>query len=244
MLWGTINKARVDRFSGLDRLGNKGGILYIVSTPIGNYKDITLRALDVLRCADFVISEEYKQGSTLLKKLGIGEKEIFSLNEHNEKDLTPEIIQLLTAGKQAALISDCGTPAFADPGTLLIEKCLKSGIPVRSVPGPSSLMAAISLSPLAMDEFYFAGFLPRKRQARQSKLRNLEKLRIPVILMDTPYRLEKSLQEIIDHFGKRKLVTLAVNLTKPDEGLFHGPVVDVLSQIKNRKAEFILILHP
>ncbi len=220
------------------------GCLFIVSTPIGNYRDITLRALDVLAEVDAIIIEEYRQGSTLLKKLGIAEKELILLNEHNEKEDSKMIAKELIQGKRYALISDCGTPAFADPGTELIRLSMTNGLPVIPVPGPSSLMAAISLSPLPLEEFYFVGFLPRKKEIRFQKLNTLKKMRIPIILMDAPYRLSRLLSEVIAAFGKACMITLAYNLTLPGENVLHDSAEHVLQKMKDKKGEFILIVHP
>jgi 16S rRNA (cytidine1402-2'-O)-methyltransferase len=219
------------------------GKLLIVATPIGNYGDISLRALEVLKTADVIACEEFREGSTLLKKLGIGEKKLTILNEHNDKEGTEEIIQTLLSGQNIALISDCGTPAFADPGTNLVKRCLEYSIPVSSIPGASSLMTAISLSPLPLKEFYFAGFLPRAESERREKLAYLKSLRIPAILMDTPYRMGKLLNEITMAFGKNRLVTLAVDLTMPAESLLHGSVEEISKKVKDRKGEFILIVY-
>lgn len=220
------------------------GCLFIVSTPIGDYRDITLRAIDVLDEVDAVICEEYRTGSTLLKKLDLAGKELIQLNEHNEKESSLMIAEELNQGKRYALISDCGTPAFADPGTRLIRRCMVNGVPVIPVPGPSSLMAAISLSPLPLGEFYFAGFLPRKKEIRIRKLSNLNKIRIPVILMDAPYRLSRLLEEVIDTYGKARMVTLAFNLTLPGEKLLHDKAGNIFQQMKDKKGEFVLIVHP
>ena len=220
------------------------GCLFVVSTPIGNYRDITLRALDVLAEVDAIIIEEYRQGSTLLKKLGIAEKELILLNEHNEKEDSKMIAKELIQGKRYALISDCGTPAFADPGTELIRLSMTNGLPVIPVPGPSSLMAAISLSPLPLEEFYFVGFLPRKKEIRFQKLNTLKKMRIPIILMDAPYRLSRLLSEVIAAFGKACMITLAFNLTLPGEKVLHDSAEHVLQKMKDKKGEFILIVHP
>lgn len=221
----------------------KQGKLFIVATPIGNYGDISSRAMETLKSADAVACEEFREGSTLLKKLGIGEKKLMILNEHNEKEGTEEIFQALLSGQTVALVSDCGTPAFADPGTVLVKRCVEYDISVSSVPGASSLMAAISLSPLPLKEFYFAGFLPRGESERRDKLAFLKKLRIPIVLMDTPYRLGKLINEIGSSFGRNRQVTLAVDLTMPSESLFHGPVGEILKKVKERKGEFILIVY-
>ena len=221
----------------------KLGSLYIVSTPIGNYRDITLRALDVLKAVDAVVCEEYRQGSTLLKKLELPKKELMLLNEHNEQEMAAEIAQILLNGKDLALISDCGTPAFADPGTHLIQLATEYQIPVIPVPGASSLMTILAVSPLPMEEFYFAGFLPRKSELRKPRLYKLSKMRIPVILMDTPYRLGKLLVEVRQAFGKNRTITLALDLTLSSEKIYHGAVNDIIPQVGNRKSEFMLIVH-
>ena len=216
------------------------GCLFIVSTPIGNYRDITLRAMNVLAEVDAVISEEYRQGSTLLKKLGITEKELILLNEHNEKADSLMIAEELALGKRYALISDCGTPAFADPGTELIRLSMEKGIPVIPVPGPSSLMAAISLSPLPLEEFYFIGFLPRKKEIRHKKLSTLKEMRVPIRLMDAPYRLSRLLSEVITAFGRTRMITLAFNLTLSGEKVLHDTAEHILQKMNDKKGEFIL----
>ena len=224
-------------------MAQKTGKLFIISTPIGNYRDITLRAMDILSDADAVICEEYRQGSTTLKKIGIEKKELILLNEHSEEEESEQIARELLLGKTYALISDCGTPAFADPGTTLVRTCLEYGIKVIPVPGPSSLMAAISISPLPLDEFYFAGFLPRKTDARKKQLLRLRNMQTSLVIMESPYRLGKLLDEISSVFGKSQLITLAYNLTMKGERIFHDSVSEVQKIIRDRKGEFVLIIH-
>lgn len=219
------------------------GKLYLVSTPIGNYRDITLRAIDVLEKADAVICEEFRQGSTTLKKVGVGKKDLIQLNEHNEEEESESIAREILMGKTYALISDCGTPVFADPGTRLVRTCIDYSIPVVPVPGPSSVVAALSVSPLPMEEFYFVGFLPRKTDVRKQHLQRLRNLQISLVIMESPYRLVKILQELTQVFGKGQLVTLAYNLTMPGEHIYHGSVSEIQKVIKDKKGEFVLILH-
>ena len=221
----------------------KLGCLYIVSTPIGDFRDITLRALEVLREADIVVCEEFRQGSTLLKKLDLPRKELLQLNEHNESEKAGELIKLLLEGKNLALISDCGTPAFADPGTYLIGQAIDYQIPVKPIPGVSSLMTLISISPQPLKEFYFAGFLPRRTESRKPRLDALKRMQVPIILMDTPYRLNKLLEEVKAAFGKGRMVTLAMDLTMATEKIIHAPVGEVIRQAGSRKSEFMLIVH-
>lgn len=219
------------------------GCLYIVATPIGNYRDITLRALDVLREVDAVICEDYRLGSTLLKKLDVPAKEMLLLNEHNEKEKAAEIAMQLVQGSRFALISDCGTPAFADPGTYLIQKALEFQVPVIPIPGASSLMALLSVSPLPVNQFFFAGFPPRQTEARLARLNTLAKMNVPLVLMDTPYRLEKLLAEVKRAFGKHRTITLALDLTLESEKILHGSVDEISRQIGSRKCEFMLLIH-
>ncbi len=221
----------------------KQGILYIVATPIGNYQDITLRAINTLRSASAVVCEELRLGSTLLKKIGIEQKEILTLNEHNEDEQTGMLIIRLHQGDSLALISDCGTPTFADPGARLLEEAIQQEIQVVPIPGPSSLMSTLSVSPIPLNEFIFAGFLPRKDPERISKLRNLQSIRMPLVLMDTPYRLGKLLEEVETVFGKNRQVTLAIDLTLHSELVLHGSLAEIRQRIQARKGEFVLVVH-
>lgn len=234
-----IRKKSPDVFDCMKKLGQ----LFVVATPIGNWGDITQRAKDVLNAVDLVVCEQHRVGSTLLKKAAIQKKELLELNEHNEKEQTPYILSLLLEGEDIALTSDCGTPAFADPGSACISQAMQYGIRVIPVPGPSSLMAAISVSPIALKEFVFVGFLPRKNDQRLAKLKQCREMKKPLILMDTPYRLERVVSEVVSIFGKKQLVTLAFNLTQTDEQILHGTVHEISNQLKTRKGEFVLIVH-
>lgn len=218
------------------------GHLYIVATPIGNPRDITLRALDVLQEVDAVICEEYREGSTLLKKLGIT-KEIIEINEHNETDQAPQVLQRLLLQQSMALISDCGTPVFADPGATLIKLLVDSGVPVVPIPGPSSLMATLSILDVKLDRFIYAGFLPRDRGERRKALKHLRTTRFPVILMDAPYRLAALLTDLEEVYGGGAIITLAMDLTLPGEAIFRGTIGEAIKQLSQRKSEFVLILH-
>jgi len=218
--------------------------LYIVATPIGNLGDITLRALEVLQQVNIILCEEMREGTSLLKKLDIPVKEIIALNEHNETEKVPELVQrVLVSGETLALISDCGTPVFSDPGSFLIQQASDMGIPVVPVPGPSSLMAALSVLDFKPEKFIFAGFLSRIPEERKRELMRYRSLRMPVVLMDTPYRLFALLQDVASTFGKGHQVTVAADLTQPREKIYRGPVSEVIQQVAERKAEFIMIIH-
>ena len=218
------------------------GVLYIVATPIGNPRDITLRALDVLQEVDAVVCEEFREGSTLLKKLDI-QKEIILVNEHNESEQAPLIAERLRQNQAMALISDCGTPVFADPGATLIRRLVEEGIQVVPVPGPSSLMAALSVLDSKLDRFIYAGFLPRDRAERRKALKALRVTRYPIVLMDAPYRLAPLLEDLEDVYGGGANVTLALDLTLPGESILRGTISEVKRSAGQRKSEFVLIVH-
>ncbi len=219
------------------------GILYVVATPIGNWQDITLRALEILKKVDLIVCEELREGSTLLRRLNIQGKELFSLNEHNEQEETPNLITRLAKGEKIALISDCGTPVFADPGHYLIEQAAMFDMEVIPIPGASSLMSTLSILDFHLEQFYFAGFLPREKSERQRALNSLRSMNVPIVLMDTPYRLVKLLEEVGRLFGKNRRITLATNITMENEKYYRGTIADVSREIQQKKAEFILVVH-
>jgi 16S rRNA (cytidine1402-2'-O)-methyltransferase len=221
---------------------SKVGTLYVVATPIGNSKDITLRALDILKKVDVIICEEYRQGARLLHKLGV-ENDLLTLNEHNEAQEAKNIFKRLQKGETMALISDAGTPVFADPGGHLLRLIYQGGIAISPIPGPSSLMTALSLCDFPIDRFYFAGFPPRKSPAREAFLSRLKNIPDPIILMDTPYRLTKLLTEVKNIFGAEQDLLLACDLTLRKEAVFRGSVKEVLLKVSGQKREFIMILN-
>ena len=220
----------------------KPGKLYIVATPIGNPKDITIRALDVLKKVDAVICEEFRQGSRLLHKLDI-ENELIPLNEHNEAEEAQNIMARLAKGETMAIISDAGTPVFADPGQHLLELLYQMKIPVSPVPGPASLTTALSLCDFSIERFVFAGFPPRKSEQREGFLAKYRNESVPVVLMDTPYRLTKLLEEVAAIFGKKQDILLACDMTLKKEAIFRGSVSEILPKVSGQKREFILILN-
>ena len=166
--------------------------LSIVSTPIGNLDDITLRAIESLRKADVIIGEEYREVTTLLKRLDIPKPQLELLNEHSKEDDLQELLKLCLE-KNVALVSDCGTPGFCDPGAHLVKLCRDHGLDVKPVPGASSLMALLAVSGRKLQSFYFRGFLPAKKELRQSALKEVAKDSRNQVIMYTPYRLSKLL---------------------------------------------------
>ena len=217
--------------------------LYIVSTPIGNYEDITLRALRIFIECDFIICEELKEARRLLSNYKI-EKELFPLNEHNENESANELILKLLEGKTAVLISDCGTPLFSDPGHLLVDLALQNRIEVIPIPGVSSLLTALVGSGLDFEKFYYYGWLSPKKDIRRKQLLDLRKRRETIVLMDTPYRLKTLLEDIVKLLGPNILCVLAFELTKEKEKFYRGNAQNILSAVEreNLKGEFVLIL--
>ena len=220
----------------------KTGKLYIVATPIGHPKDITLRALEILKKVDAVICEEIRLGNRLLNTLHI-ENELLALNEHNETREAQNIAFRIAQGETMAIISDAGTPVFADPGQQLIKLLYQMDVPVSPIPGPSSLMAALSLCDFSIDRFIFAGFPPRKSPERESFLQKYVGQTTPLILMDTPYRLTKLLTEVQSLFGKGTDILLACDMTQKKETVFRGSIQEILPKVSGQKREFILILN-
>jgi len=219
------------------------GNLYIVATPIGNPLDITLRALEVLRSVDAVICEDRREGSKLAKNIGVDIKEWIEINEHNEADSGNYIQDLLIHGTNLALISDCGTPVFSDPGAKIIERALGLGANIIPIPGASSLMTALSIMDIPLPTFHFAGFLPRQPVKRQKTMDQLRKLNIPIIIMDTPYRLNAVIKDAIRSFGSIKNSVLACDLTMPNEKIYRGTLGEIGKMVNGKKVEFILIIY-
>lgn len=220
------------------------GILYLVSTPIGNYDDITFRALKVLREVDVIVCEERKEGASLLHHYKI-EKQLETLNEHNETAASSIILGWLKDGKSIALISDAGTPVFADPGQVLIRKAIDNKIRIIPIPGASSLMPALIVSGFPIKEFVFIGFLPQKRERRLTALNQLKREKRTMVIMDAPYRLTQLLRDMADVFGDTKQVCVALDLTMPTEQIYHGTASLLYYKFlkDKKKGEFVVVLE-
>ncbi len=190
-------------------------MLYIVSTPIGNLGDITLRALETLKLVDMIAAEDTRHTGQLLKHFGIS-KPLTSFFTHNEQSKTDYIVGLLKEGKKVALVSDAGTPGIADPGFPLIRAVKEAGLPICVIPGPCAAIAGLSLSGLPNHEFVFMGFLPVKSGQRKKKLEESKAIGKTTIFYESPHRIDKTLQEILDVLGDID-VTIARELTKTFE---------------------------
>ncbi len=221
------------------------GILYLVATPIGNFDDITLRALNLLKEADVIVCEERKDGQRLLAHYGIPQKAVETLNEHNEAAAAFHIIEYLRGGKNVALISDAGTPVFSDPGQELVGKAIEAGIDVVPVPGASSLLPALIVSGFTIGSFLFYGFPSPKSQRRVAELRQLRNERRVMVFMDTPYRLVALLKDLAEVFGNERRVCVSYNLTMPDEKIYRGTASELyrIFEKKNLKGEFVAVVE-
>lgn len=219
------------------------GTLFIVTTHIGNIDDLSFRARRVLSECDVVVCEELKPARQLLKQLGLF-KELVQINEHNEKENTALVIELLNSGKNCCLISDTGAPIFSDPGNFLLNEVYNSGIQVSFVPGPDSLIPSLIISGFDVSKFYFAGWLSPKAEERIKQLKNLLKIEKTIALMDTPYRLKPLLQDIKKVFGPNKKISIACDLTTENEMIIRGRIDEVLKKVeeKNLKCEFVVII--
>ncbi|MDI6767255.1 MAG: 16S rRNA (cytidine(1402)-2'-O)-methyltransferase [Bacteroidota bacterium] len=220
------------------------GTLYLVASPIGNYDDITFRALRILKESDVIVYEERREGERLLSRYDISEKSIELLNEHNEKEISIQIIDYLKDGKQVAIISDAGTPVFSDPGQFLVKKAIEQNINIVPIPGPSSLIPALVLSGFPIHEFLFYGFLSPKREERMKELIVLRDEYRTVAFMETPYRLLPLLKDFVEVFGNDRRVVIAFNLTMPDEQIFRGTPLELYEKFeKNKiKGEFVVLV--
>jgi 16S rRNA (cytidine1402-2'-O)-methyltransferase len=216
--------------------------LYIVPTPIGNLEDITLRAINVLKSVDVVLAEDTRTSGTLLKHLGIS-KPMHSYHIHNEHQTVTRVVERILKGESMALVSDAGTPAVSDPGFLLVRECIKQGIVVECLPGPTAFVPALVNSGLPSDRFTFEGFLPHKK-GRQTRLQNLVEEERTMIFYESPHRLIKALQQFAEYFGADRQVCVSRELTKIFEENVRGTVEEVIAYFSEKtvKGEIVIIL--
>ncbi len=215
--------------------------LYLVSTPIGNLKDITLRAIDTLSSVDVIACEDTRKTGLLLKKLEIkNNPQLLSYYEENELKRIPEIISLLKSEKSVALVSNAGTPTISDPGFKLVRECIKEGIKIEAIPGASAILSALVISGLSTNKFIFLGFLPKKEGKRKKILEKLEK-DVTTIVYVSPYRLIKRLEELKSLFGDIEVVVCR-ELTKIYEEVKRDRISDLLSYFGKKKIKGELTL--
>lgn len=211
----------------------KTGKLMVVGTPIGNLEDITLRAIKVLRRVDLIAAEDTRKARRLLARYR-AKVPLTSLFEHNEPAKKEALVKRLVEGHTIALISEAGTPAVSDPGFRLVKRAVEEGIKVIPVPGASAHLAALVVSGLPTDSFHFFGFLPPKGAKRKKRLEEIATLRGTVILYESPHRLLRTLQDLQDCCGDRRIV-VARELTKLYEEVMRGSIGEVLGELEGRK---------
>ncbi|MEJ7683784.1 MAG: 16S rRNA (cytidine(1402)-2'-O)-methyltransferase [Segetibacter sp.] len=218
-------------------------MLYIVPTPLGNLKDITLRALEVLKSVDVILAEDTRTSSKLLQHYGIS-KPISPYHQHNEHKIVQHITEQLLAGKTFALITDAGTPAISDPGFLLVRECAKHDIKVETLPGATAFVPALVNSGLPVNRFTFEGFLPLKK-GRQTLLKKLAEEERTMVFYESPMRLVKTLEEFIEYFGAERQCCVSRELTKIFEENKHGSLHEVCNHFreKNVKGEIVIVLQ-
>lgn len=218
--------------------------LYIVSTPIGNLKDITFRAIETMKLSDFIIAEDTRVTQNLLNHYKI-ETKLISYHKFNERERRDSIIDMLKSGKTVSLVTDAGTPLVSDPGYVITKACIENGIEVEAIPGPSSVLSALLLSGFDPSRFYFYGFLSRKGGERKQEILGLAKTGCPVVLFEAPGRVKGTLSEIRGELGDIK-VAIVKELTKVYEKVIRGTISEVMPQLIDEiiKGEFVLVLDP
>ncbi len=208
-----------------DQSMNDVGTLYVVATPIGNLRDITLRALDVLKTADLVAAEDTRNTAHLLGHFGISVKQV-ALHEHNERVAAPRIIAALQEGKTVALVSDAGTPGISDPGAILVQAVRAAGLPVVPLPGPNAAICALSAAGREEARFLFYGFLSSKAGTRRKELESLRELPYTIAFYEAPHRIVETVEDILKIFGSERDIIFARELTKLYENIHACKLAD------------------
>ncbi len=220
------------------------GTLYLVATPIGNLEDLSPRALRILREVDLVAAEDTRHSRKLFNHYGISTP-LTSYFQHNEAAKGQQLVQNLLDGKNVALISDAGTPAISDPGCLLVQSCHEAGIPVSAIPGPSALIAALSMAGLPTERFAFEGFLPAKTHARCQLLRSLQQEMRTLVFYEAPHRLAAALRDVRAELGDERSVAVVRELTKVHEELFRGTAAEACAHFAGKvRGEIVLLIGP
>lgn len=222
------------------------GSLYIVATPIGNLRDITLRALDILKTVDIVAAEDTRVTQGLLNAYSL-QKKLFALHEHNEREASERLIAELSAGKSVAYVSDAGTPGVSDPGAHLARRAREAELPVFAIPGPSAVATALSVAGVGEGHWLFYGFLPNKAAARRKALEGLKSLPYALAFYEAPHRVRECIADLTAVFGGAREIAIARELTKLFEQVHVCPLGEAeawLSADENRcRGEFVLIVQ-
>ncbi|MEX0603606.1 MAG: 16S rRNA (cytidine(1402)-2'-O)-methyltransferase [Marinobacter sp.] len=232
--------------SDSSRVPKNAGVLYIVATPIGNLDDLSLRAIDTLKKVDVVAAEDTRHSRRLLQHLGL-QKTMLALHDHNERERTEGVLDLLEKGSSIALVSDAGTPLISDPGYVLVKEARIRGLVVTPIPGACALVAALSAAGLPTDRFRFEGFLPAKRVARRAALEALKYEMATLVFYESPHRILETAAEIAAAFGADRDVVFGREMTKTFETFYAGAAGDVSSRLAADpyavKGEFVVMVH-
>jgi len=229
-------------YSSSNKMNASRGVLFIVATPIGNLGDITVRALEILKSVDLIAAEDTRTTKILLDHFEI-KKPIISFYSYNEQRRVPDLIDKLEQGQSIALVSDAGTPGISDPAYSIVRAAIDADVPVVPIPGPTAFVAALVVSGLSADAFVFEGFLPAKK-GRQTMLKRLAKEERTVILYESPHKVLRTLADIQQYFGDRR-IAVARELTKKFEEVLRGSVSSVLEHFSSRniKGEFVIVIE-
>lgn len=217
------------------------GTLHLVSTPIGNLSDISARAIEVLARADLICCEDTRHSGRLLQHLAIEARRLAVCNEHTERDLVDEVVDLLASGHSVALISDAGTPALSDPGGRLVAAVADAGHQVEAVPGASALLAALVVSGLDSTRFTFEGFLPRSGRDREERLAEVSASAVTVVIYEAPHRLERTLADLGAVCGGERRVSVSRELTKMHEETLRGTLDSI--DVGTPRGEYVIVLE-
>lgn len=220
------------------------GTLHVVGTPIGNLGDLSLRAREVLGAVDVIAAEDTRRTRRLLSSIGV-KASIIAFHDHNESERTPVLLARLRDGESIALVSDAGMPLISDPGLRLVRAALADGIPVASVPGPSAVSAALSVSGMPTDRFVFEGFLPRRARQRAARLDALRDERRTMVFFESVHRLRDTLPLLAEHFGGQRDAAIARELTKIHERVYKGSLAELNTRLGDGiplLGEFVIVV--
>lgn len=218
------------------------GKLFVVPTPVGNLEDMTFRAIKTLKEVDFILAEDTRTSSVLLKHFDI-HKEMFSHHKFNEHQTTERVVRRILGGADAALISDAGTPAISDPGFMIVRECARNGIEVITLPGPTAFVPAVVTSALPNDRFAFEGFLPQKK-GRNSRLQELATEKRTMIFYESPFRVRKTLEQFAEVFGSERPAATCREISKIHEQCVRGTLAELIQYYAENepKGEFVMLV--
>jgi len=227
----------------MEGVSNMAGEIYLVATPIGNLEDITIRALNTLKSADVIAAEDTRHTLGLLNHFEI-KKPLISYHEHNQRESGEKIIQMAHEGKNIALVTDAGTPGISDPGEGIVKLAIENGIKVYLVPGAAALIYGLVVSGLATSRFVFEGFLPTDNKSRKERFSSLENEERTIIFYEAPHKLQKTLGDLYEAFGNRK-IALCRELTKKHEEIIRCTLSEAIDEFKDKKplGEFVLVME-